>query len=111
MSIETYVTIETLSNATQRFFTYFGYAGGSSNYLNIPSGIFFSYDEGGVVLSTSATPNWKCYTRASGGTVTVTTTSIPVVDGRWYKLRIDINADGTTVTLCMKKSLQMKDKI
>ncbi len=28
ISIETYVTIDTLSNATQRFFTYFGYAGG-----------------------------------------------------------------------------------
>ena len=99
ISIETYVTIDTLSNATQRFFTYFGYAGGNSNYLNIPSGIFFSYDEGGVVFSGGiATPNWKCYTRAASGAVTVTTTSIPVVDGQWYKLRIDINAGGTSVT-------------
>jgi len=99
ISIETYVTIDTLSNATQRFFTYFGYAGGSSNYLNIPSGIFFSYDEGGVVFSGGiATPNWKCYTRVASGAVTVTTTSIPVVDGQWYKLRIDINAAGTSVT-------------
>jgi len=98
ISIETYVTIDTLSNATQRFFTYFGYAGGNSNWLNIPSGIFFSYDEGGVVFSGGiATPNWKCYTRA-GSTVTMTITTIPVVDGQWYKLRIDINADGTSVT-------------
>ncbi len=105
ISLETYVTIQTLSTVTERFMTYFGYAGGSSNYLNIPSGIFFSYDEGGIQFSAAASPNWKCYTRASGGTVTVTTTSIPVVDGQWYKLRIDINADGTSVTFYVDGAL------
>ena len=99
ISLETYLTVETLSTVTERFMTYFGYAGGSSNYLNIPSGIFFSYDEGGVVFSGGiTTPNWKCYTRVASGAVTVTTTSTVVNANQWYKLRIDINAAGTSVT-------------
>lgn len=106
ISIETYATVETLSTVTERFMTYFGYAGGSSNYLNIPSGIFFSYDEGGVQFSAgAATPNWKCYTRATGGTVTVTTSSVVVNANQWYKLRIDINAAGTSVTFYINGTL------
>jgi len=106
ISLETYLTVETLSTVTERFMTYFGYAGGSSNYLNIPSGIFFSYDEGGVQFSAgAATPNWKCYTRVTGGTVTLTTTSVPVVAAQWYKLRIDINSAGNSVTFYIDNTL------
>jgi hypothetical protein len=106
ISLETYVTVETLSNATERFIMYFGYAAGSANFLNIPNGIFFSYDEGGVqFFGGAATPNWKCYTRANTGTVTLTITSIPVVAGQWYKLRIDINAAGNSVTFYIDGTL------
>jgi len=106
ISLETYLTVETLSTVTERFMTYFGYAGGSSNYLNIPSGIFFSYDEGGVQFSAgAATPNWKCYTRVTSGTVTLTTTSVPVVAAQWYKLRIDINSAGNSVTFYIDNTL------
>ena len=96
ISIETYVTIETLSTATERFFTLFGYAI-PANWQNTSNGIFFSYDEGGVqFFGGNATPNWKCYTRA-GSTVTMTITTIPVVASQWYKLRIDINNAGNSV--------------
>jgi hypothetical protein len=106
ISLETYVTVETLSTVTERFMFYFGYAGGSSNYLNIPNGILFSYDEGGVQFSGgAATPNWKCYTRAASGTVTLTTTSIPVVAAQWYKLRIDVNAAGNSVAFYIDGTL------
>jgi hypothetical protein len=105
ISLETYITVETLSTITERFMFYFGYAAGSSNYLNIPNGIFFSYDEGGVQFAGGATPNWKCYTRAASGTVTLTTTSIPVVAAQWYKLRIDVNAAGNSVTFYIDETL------
>ncbi len=97
ISIETYATIDTLSTATDRFFTYFGY-GVHSNWTNNPNCIFFSYDEGGSLFFNplNASPNWKCYTRTSGVT-TMTTTSILVNAQQWYKLRIDINSSGNVV--------------
>ena len=97
ISIETYATIDTLSTATDRFFTYFGY-GVPSNWTNNLNCIFFSYDEGGSVFfnPSNASPNWKCYTRVASG-VTMTTTSIPVNAQQWYKLRIDINSSGNVV--------------
>jgi hypothetical protein len=97
ISLETYVTIETLSNATERFFTFFGY-GIPSNWQNNANAIFFSYDEGGAVnfASGAASPNFKCYTKLASVT-TLTTTSVPVVASQWYKLRIDINNAGNSV--------------
>jgi hypothetical protein len=97
ISLETYVTIETLSNATERFFTFFGYAV-PSNWQNNGNAIFFSYDEGGAVnfASGAASPNFKCYTKLANVT-TLTTTSIPVVASQWYKLRIEINNAGNSV--------------
>jgi hypothetical protein len=97
ISLETYVTIETLSNATERFFTFFGYAV-PSNWQNTTNGIFFSYDEGGAVnfSAGNASPNFKCYTKLANVT-TLTTTSIPVVASQWYKLRIEINNAGNSV--------------
>jgi hypothetical protein len=106
ISLETYVTVETLSNATERFHTIFGYYNGS-NFSNTANGIFFSYDEAGTMFfefGAAATPNWKCYTRG-GATVTRTNTSIPVVAGQWYKLRIDVNAAGNSVTFYIDGTL------
>jgi hypothetical protein len=105
ISLETYVTVETLSTVTERFFTYFGYAA-NSNYQNNSNGIFFSYDEGGTVFfAATPTPNWKCYTRGTAGTVTMTTTSVAVNVNQWYKLRIDINAAATSVTFYIDGTL------
>jgi hypothetical protein len=106
ISLETYVTVETLSNATERFQTIFGYYFGS-NYSNTQNAIFFSYDEAGTMFfefGAAATPNWKCYTRGASVT-TRTNTSIAVVAGTWYKLRIDINAAGNSVTFYINNTL------
>jgi ribosomal protein L35AE/L33A len=95
VSIETYATIETLSTSTERFFTIFGHIG-VANYNNPANGIFFAYDEGGVIASgaNAGSPNFKC---VSINTLTRTffTSSVPIVAGQWYKLRIDLNAAGT----------------
>jgi hypothetical protein len=104
ISLETYMSVETLSTSLERFFTFFGY-GTPSNWQNSGNTIFFSYDEGGVVFfAGTPSPNWKCYTRG-GATVTLTTTSIPVVAAQWYKLRIDINAAGNSVTFYIDGTL------
>lgn len=104
ISLETYITINTLSTVTERFFTYFGYST-PSNWQSPSNAIFFSYDEGGVVFfGGNATPNWKCYTRA-GSTATMTTTTVPVVADQWYKLRININAAASSVTFFIDGTL------
>jgi hypothetical protein len=95
VSIETYVTIETLSTSTERFFTIFGHIG-VANYTNPANGIFFTYDEGGVIggFANAGSPNFKCVA-INTLTRTFFTSSVPVVAGQWYKLRIDLNASGT----------------
>jgi len=96
ISLETYVTVETLSTSTDRFHTIFGYLG-VFNVNNPPNGIFFAYDEGGAISFGSGnapSPNWKCVA-INTSTRTFFTSSIPVVAGQWYKLRIDLNAAGT----------------
>jgi hypothetical protein len=95
ISIETYVTVETLSTLTERFHTLFGYLTGA-NYDNPPNAIVISYDEGGRFLFANASPNFKCVTRTAS-TTTTTITTIPVVASQWYKLRIDINNAGNSV--------------
>jgi len=95
VSIETYATIETLSTSSERFFTIFGHIG-VANYNNPANGIFFAYDEGGVIASgaNAGSPNFKCVA-VNTLTRTFFTSSVPVVAGQWYKLRIDLNAAGT----------------
>ena len=105
ITLETYVAVETLSTATERFFTFFGYAV-PSNWQSNANAIFFSYDEGGAVnfASGSASPNFKCYTKLANVT-TLTTTSVPVVASQWYKLRIDINNAGNSVSFYIDGTL------
>jgi hypothetical protein len=93
--IENYLCIPTLSTSLERFFTQFGYTN-LNNIRNTNAGAFFSYDEGGQqFFDGQTTPNFKCYTRNSISTLTIT--SVPVVAGQWYKLRIEINAALTQV--------------
>ena len=95
ITLEEYVNITTLSTLAERFYTFFGYVTGA-NFANIPNTIVITYDEGGVFLSANASPNFKCVTRA-GSTATTTITSIPIVAGQWYKLKIIINAIAPSV--------------
>jgi hypothetical protein len=95
ISLETYVTIETLSTATDRFYTLFGYILGG-NLANLTNGILFTYDEGGVANGGTASTFFRCAT-INASTRTFTTTSVPVVASQWYKLRIDINNAANSV--------------
>jgi hypothetical protein len=91
--IETSIMIPTLSTSVERFAVFNGLMN-FSNYANPSNAIFFYYDEGGMLPT--ASPNWKCYTVRSL-TRTATITSIPVTANQWYKLKIIINADASSV--------------
>jgi len=91
--IETSIMIPTLSTSVERFVVFNGLMN-FSNYSNPSNAIFFYYDEGGILPT--ATPNWKCYTIRSL-TRTATITSIPVTANQWYKLKIIVNADASSV--------------
>jgi hypothetical protein len=102
--LETYVNIETLSTVTDRFHTVFGYTSGA-NFNNFANGIFFAYDEGGAINFTGVgSPNWRIYT-INSSTRTSFISSVPVVAGTWYKLRIDINAAGTQASFYIDGNL------
>jgi hypothetical protein len=91
--IETSLMIPTLSTSAERFVVFNGLMN-FSNYVNPSNAIFFYYDEGGILPTSS--PNWKCYTIKSL-TRTATITSIPVTANQWYKLKIIVNADASSV--------------
>ncbi len=97
ISYEVYLNVETLSDATNRFYNIFGF-GNFSNAINPQQGIFFLYDEGGVLAfgANPPSPNWKCVT-INTGTRTFTTTSVPVTASAWVKLTIEINANASSV--------------
>jgi hypothetical protein len=54
------------------------------------NGIYFSYIDSGVASA------WQCVTR-NAATSTTNTSGVNVVAGTWYRLRIEINAAGTSV--------------
>jgi hypothetical protein len=104
ISIETYINFTTLSVLAERFFSLFGFYTGV-NYFNPPNCIAITYDEGGSTIPfAGGTPNFRCITRG-GSTVTNTITSVPVVAGQWYRLRINISNDGNTVTFFIDNAL------
>jgi len=94
LTFENLIMMPILSDATQRFHISCGIFFGI-NFNNPQNAIFFSYDEGGALPS--ASPNWKCYTSASGPTRTLTTSSVVVNANQWYKLKCVINAAATSV--------------
>jgi hypothetical protein len=104
ITMETYFNITTLSTLAERFFTIFGWITGA-NLTNPLNAILITYDEGGVVTpNAGGTPNFRCITRG-GSTVTNTISSVPVVAGQWYKLKINISSDGGTVTFFIDDAL------
>lgn len=104
ITMETYFNITTLSTLAERFFTIFGWITGS-NLSNPANAILITYDEGGVVIPyAGGTPNFRCITRG-GSTITNTISSVPVVAGQWYKLKINISSDGGTVTFFIDDTL------
>jgi hypothetical protein len=104
ITIETYINYTNLSVLGERFFSLFGFYTGV-NFTNPPNAIMIVYDEGGVVTPNAASPFFRCVTRIGGVTLTNTVTSIPVVALQWYRLKINISADGGTVTFFIDNTL------
>lgn len=104
ITIETYLNYTTLSVLGERFFSLFGFYT-LVNYTNPPNCIMIVYDEGGAVIpNAGGTPNFRCVTKG-GSTVTNTVTGVPIVAGQWFRLRINISNDGSTVTFFINNAL------
>lgn len=65
--------------------------------VNQQDGIYFLYDAQGVSTGSAASGNWQIVT-ASNNVRTFTTTSVAIDNANLQKLRIDVNADATSVT-------------
>ena len=100
---ETYLNIETLSTLTDRFRFVTGFGDNPTNASDGNAAIF-TYDEGGIQNGTIASPNWQCVTSV-GSVRTLTTTTTAVVASAWTKLRIEVNAAGTSVTFYVNGTL------
>jgi hypothetical protein len=101
LTFETLVMIPTLSTSAERFAIFSGILS-TTNFNNPQHGVFFYYDEGGVLPN--ASPNWKCYT-VNALSRTLTTTSIVVNANQWYKLKAIINAAGTSAAFYIDGTL------
>jgi nitrogen fixation protein len=99
-TMQYFVNIETLSDATNRFFSIIG-SNTNANFSNT-NGIFFLYDEG-IGTYGAASPNWKCITRNS--TITATITSTVVTASQWYVLKIVVNANASSVQFFIDNTL------
>jgi hypothetical protein len=104
-NFETSINISVLSNATERYRTIhgFGSIGGNVNAVEA-DGVFLTYDEGATLNGTAASPNWQCVTVANS-VRTLTTTSTAVTAGAWHKLRIEVNATGTSAAFYLNGTL------
>ena len=100
---ETFVNVETLSTLTDRFRFVTGFGDNPTNASDSNAAIF-TYDEGGTQNGTIASPNWQCVTSV-GAVRTLTTTTTAVVASAWVKLRIEVNAAGTSVTFFINGTL------
>ena len=103
-SYETSINIGILSNATTRYRMVFGFGSTTLSFFGEGNGAFFTYDEGATMNGTAASLNWQCVTSASN-VRTVTTTATPVIIASWVKLRIEINATGTSAAFFINGTL------
>jgi hypothetical protein len=92
---ESSIMIANLSTSTERFRTIHGFGANATGNPET-NGVFFTYEEGGTINGTSASPNWQCVT-VSGNVRTLTVTSIPIQAQTWYILRIQVNASGSEI--------------
>jgi hypothetical protein len=93
---EALININNLSTALERYRMIFGFGSVISNSSEA-DGVFITYDEGGTANGTVASANWQCVTVANS-VRTLTTSTTAVTASAWNKLRIEINAAGTSVT-------------
>ena len=100
---ETSFNLSNLSDITNRYRFIVGFGSNNANAVET-DGVFFIYDEGGVSNGTAASPNWQCVTVANS-VRTLTTTTTAVTATAWNKLRIEINAAGTSAAFYVNGTL------
>ena len=104
-NFESSINISVLSSGTDRYRTIHGFGSIGANVNSVETdGVFLTYDEGGTLNGTAASPNWQCVTVANS-VRTLTTTSTAVTVGAWHKLRIEINAAGTSAAFYLNGTL------
>lgn len=94
-SFTTSILIPTLSTSLERYRIVVG-IGTSAINASDPTGIFFTYDEGGIQNGTSPSPNWQCITAVSN-VRTLNVTSVAANTTAWQKFTIEVNAASTSV--------------
>jgi len=100
---ETSINLNNLSTALERYRLIIGF--GNANNINAETnGVFFTYDEGATLNGTAASPNWQCVT-VNNNVRTLTTTTVAVTAATWDKLRIEINATGTSAAFYVNGTL------
>jgi hypothetical protein len=102
-NFETLINISALSTLLERYRLIFGFAGGITNAAET-DGVFITYDEGGTANGTAASANWQCVTVANS-VRTLTTTTTAVTAAAWNKLRIEVNAAGTSAAFYVNGTL------
>lgn len=85
-SFETLIQIPDLSDGTDTYSLRFGFYDSAS--ADATDGVYFEYDS-------ASHANWRICA-ASNGSRTKTNTSVAVAPDVWIKLRLDVNADGTS---------------
>jgi len=89
-SCEWRVAHNALGTAIQHYNSYVGFFDNSNAAGDAIDGVYFKY-------SFNISPNWQIVT-SSNSVRTITTTSIPVANALYQKLRIDVNDTGTLAT-------------
>lgn len=92
---ESLLKIPTNSDGTNTFQFLSGFWDTSTG-VNQVDGIYFLYDAQGVSTGSASSGNWQIVT-SSNSVRTFTTTSVAIDNTNFQKLRIDVNAAGTSV--------------
>lgn len=93
---KTAVSVDALSDATNRYVALLGFQGYETAGLGLSAGYGFVYDEGGVYATATASPNWLCVTLGASGVYTVVDSGVAVTTTASGALqRLEILDDGT----------------
>lgn len=99
---ESDVQIPTLSSSAQTFMFSTGFSGSGVTTAN--NAIYFLYDSAGATTGSAAIGRWQVVC-SNGSTRTYTTTDSTVTAGRFYRLRFEVNAAGTSVAFYINGTL------
>lgn len=95
----------TLYTGTEQYYTQFGLLSGTG--ADQTNAVYALYDNGGQTTGSTASANYQFVT-ASGGSRTITVTSVPVVSGTttdFQRIRIDVTPAGDTARLYINGTL------